>query len=876
MPSSLLSLYARGYGRYDELLLSSGAPRTHWAPLIAALNASTPEQMRARQGFVAERIRENGITYNVYADPQGTDRPWVLDPLPLILPADEWAGIERAIAQRAHLLDRVLADLYGPQSLIRSGDLPAALVYGHNGFLWPCQGVVPPSGHFLHVYSADIARSPDGGWWVIADRTQGPSGAGYALENRLIASKLFPDLFRDQHVHHLAAFFRHLQDSLCRWAPVDAGESPFVVLLTPGPYNETYFEQSYLARYLGFPLVEGQDLTVRGQTVYLKTLGGLKRVHAILRRLDDDYCDPLELRGESSLGVPGLVDAARAGRVLLANALGSGVLESAGLLAFLPALAERLLGEELAMPAVATWWCGEPPALEYVLEHLDELVIKPAYPSQRMEPVFGNTLSAAERAHWIERLRTRPYAYVGQETVRLSQAPVLPSASSPALDRRLLSRAIGLRVYAVATPEGWRVMPGGLTRVAGSGQIDILSMQRGGSSKDTWVLSDAPVSQFSLLKGELGSRDIVRSGPQLASRTAENLFWLGRYSERVENSARLLRIACDALSEEGEAGLAAGETTALLGGQTSAGRLSAAVATCELFGLLPIVTEPKAARTTTPLARRIVAGVHDDTHAGSLANTLRRTLWAASQSRERLSLDHWHALNRLAELRRPPGDESAAFQTLPATLDRILLACISMAGFAMDDMTRDAGWRFLVIGRRIERLQCRTLAVARFLDACDGRPRAIDSLLDLADSAETYRQRYLRTPDIVPTLDLVVFDPENPHSVVFQADMLLRYLEPLQKSLRVDEFWSGREENAVELDLPGLLRAKDELQKFSLAELERGRQVRTSTGRCAHCGGCTELSARLRLLHDATSALSNRLAAAFFTHVGAASRTVSS
>ena len=862
MPRTLLSLYARSAGRFDELLSQDGHVRTHWAALLDTLNTSSPEQIRAKQATVGDRIRENGITYNVYADPQGTDRPWALDALPLVLPADEWAQLEKAVTQRAHLLDRVLADLYGPQTLIRSGALPAALVYGHNGFLWPCQGIMPPSGHFLHLYAVDLARSPDGQWWVIADRTQAPSGAGYALENRLIVSKLFPDLFRDQRVQHLADFFRHLQDSLTRWAPVDPGESAFTVVLTPGPYNETYFEQSYLARYLGFPLVEGQDLTVRGNTVYLKTLTGLKRVHVILRRLDDDYADPLELRGESSLGVPGLVDAARAGRVLVANALGSGVLESAGLLAFLPALAKRMIGEELDMPAVATWWCGEATALDYVIEHLDELVIKPAYPSQRMEPVFGSALSAADKLSWIERLRARPHAYVGQELVALSQAPILPEVASTALDRRLLARAIGLRVYAVATPEGWRVLPGGLTRVSGSGQVNILSMQRGGSSKDTWVLSDEPVSQFSLLKHELGVSDIVRAGPQLASRTAENLFWLGRYGERVENSARLLRLASEALIEEGEA---ANGDSGRPGEDLR--RFRSALGNCELFGLLPL-------RQGLSTPQRLVAGVLDEKWPYSLLNVIRSTLWAATQARDRLSLDHWHALNRLGELLRsghgPAGGNAEPLTLLPSVLDRILLSCVSLAGFAMDDMVRDAGWRYLILGRRIERLQNRSLAVARFLDQCNGRPAGIDGLLELSDSSETYRQRYRRAPDIVPTIDLVVFDPDNPHSVAFQIDMLMRYLGPFQRELGV----SGEVMDADELGISAFREAADALSEFSLAELERGRLSQGSQI-CAHCGGCTELAARLRLIHTATGALSNRIGARFFTHVEATVRTLS-
>ncbi|AKU13144.1 hypothetical protein AzCIB_3251 [Azoarcus sp. CIB] len=867
MPHQLLSLYARQSGRYDEMLADAERLRPHWQPLLDALDASTPDQMRARQAFVTERIRENGTTYNVYADAQGTDRPWTLDPLPFILPADEWAQIDAAVAQRADLLDQVLADLYGPQNLIRSGALPAALVYGHNGFLWPCQGTRPPSGHFLHVYAADLARSPDGRWWVIADRAQGPSGAGYALENRLIVSRLFPELFRDQRVHHQADFFRHLQDSLARWAPVDRGETPFIVLLTPGPYNETYFEQSYLARYLGFPLVEGQDLTVRGDGVYLKTLAGLKRVHAILRRLDDDYADPLELRGESSLGVPGLVEAARAGRVLMANALGSGVLESAGLLAFLPKLAEHLLGEPLAMPAVASWWCGEAPALDYVIEHLAELVIKPAYPSQRLKPVFGRDLDARGRAHWAERLRHRPHAYVGQELVELSQAPVMPDSGSSTLDRRLVARAIGVRVYAVVTPEGWRVMPGGLTRVSGSGDVDILSMQRGGSSKDTWVLSDVPVSQFSLLKGELGAGDIVRAGPEIASRTAENLFWLGRYAERVENSARLLRFACDRLNEEGEVATGA----AVLGGAGDdllgePGVLATAVGYCELFGLLP----PAEDRS---VARRLVDGALDENGPASLANNLRRAVWAATQVRDRLSLDHWHSLNRLHDIlrrQRPDGSAPSDIVTLPSTLDRVLLACISLSGFAMDEMMRDSGWRFLILGRRIERLQCRSRIVAHFLEACGGQPAGVDALLELADCAEAYRQRYLRTPDILPTLDLVVFDADNPHSVVFQTDMLLRYLESLQREFAPSPAGD-------DYGIPAFRDAVAALNAFSLHELELGRPAGGGAilQRCTNCAGCIDLARLLRVVHDASSTLSNRIAERFFTHVRPAARVLS-
>ncbi|NQC83206.1 circularly permuted type 2 ATP-grasp protein, partial [Pseudomonas aeruginosa] len=390
----LLAHYPFTDTAYHELLDRQGGVRPHWQRLFRQLERSSPEQLRQRQALVERQIQENGVTYNVYADPKGTDRPWALDLLPNLLSAAEWQPIAAGVAQRARLLNALLADLYGDQRLLAEGLLPSELVFGHPNFLWPALGIRPPGGIFLHSYAVDLARDADGRWQVLADRTQAPSGAGYALENRQIVSRALPELYRDLRVQHLAGYFRTLQETLASQAAGD-GETPLVVLLTPGRFNETYFEHLYLARQLGFPLVEGHDLTVRDATLYLKTLGGLKRVHAVLRRLDDDFCDPLELRTDSALGIPGLLEAVRQGRVLVANALGSGVLESPGLLGFLPQACRRLLGEELALPSLDTRWCGEPQALEAILAALPDLVIKPAFPGQRCEPLFGHALDSA-------------------------------------------------------------------------------------------------------------------------------------------------------------------------------------------------------------------------------------------------------------------------------------------------------------------------------------------------------------------------------------------------------------------------------------------------------------------------------------------------
>ena len=754
MGNGLLAEYPPATGRYDEIFGTGHDPRRHWQPLLESIAGEPAERMRERLASVQRQVRENGVTYNVYADPQGADRPWALDLLPFVLPQDEWAGIEAAIAQRATLLNRILVDLYGEQRLLREGLLPQALVHGHAGFLRPLQGAQAPGDVMLHLYAADIARSPNGQWWVLEDRTQAPSGAGYALENRIVISRAFPELFADLKVEHLASFFATLRDSLAHWAPQNGGGpsgSPLTVLLTPGPHNETYFEHTYLARYLGLPLVEGSDLTVREGCVWLKTLSGLRRVHAILRRLDDDYCDPLELRADSALGIPGLSDAVRRGNVLVANALGSNLLQSSTLLGFLPRLCESLLGESLRMPSVATWWCGEPAALEDVIAKLDRLVIKAAFPQQRIDPMFGEDLDERGRKRVIAMLRSRPLDYVAQELVQFSHAPVWEG--EPA---RLQARAIGLRVYACASPNGYVVMPGGLTRVA-SNDARVISMQRGGSSKDTWVLSSGQVNTFSLLRREIGPQELVRTGTNLSSRVVENLYWFGRYCERCDGTARLLRVALVRLLDDT---LADGAD-----------------------GRVPIVALLRRAEILPPADRdpgelelvgALRAAMHDDTRPG-LASGLRELAAVASHLRERLSLDNWRTLNSMARGGRRA--RPAALSDALVELDGVIAVFTTLSGFALDGMTRDPGWRFLSIGRRIERLQ--TLAVT-LKQALEGPPHEdLTWLLRLTDSIITYRARYSTRPQWLPVLDLLVRDEANPRSIAFQVRGLRDYVRKL-------------------------------------------------------------------------------------------------
>jgi len=807
MSRELLAEYPQATDRFDELFEAPHTPRAHWKPLIEQLAAWPAERMRERLHSVHSQVRENGITYNVYADPQGADRPWELDVLPMILPQEEWSAVEAAIVQRATLLNKVLLDVYGEQHLLKEGLLPPALVYGHAGYLRPCRGVKHAGDVMLHFYAADIARSPDGHWWVIGDRTQAPSGAGYALENRIIISRAFPQLFRDLKVQHLAQFFATGRDSLAHWAPPDHG-APFTVLLTPGPHNETYFEHAYLARYLGLALVEGNDLTVRDGCVWLKTLSGLQRVHAILRRLDDDYCDPLELRSDSALGIPGLVEAVRRGNVLVANALGSNLLESSTLLGYLPNLSQKLLGEPLKMPSVATWWCGEPAALNEVIANVHRLVIKGAFPQQRVEPMFGEDLDERGKKRVVGMLRARPNDYVAQELVHLSRAPVWDRAHP-----RLLPRSIGLRVFACATPDGFVVMPGGLTRVASAADARVISMQRGGSSKDTWVLASGPVSSFSLLRRSIQEQDLVRSGTNLSSRGVENLFWFGRYCERSEASARLLRVALGRFGDN------------VPGDDDERAR----PVMLELLRRAGILPAGGPAPGDQDLSAALRAAITDDARPGLAAN-LRQLMRVASNLRERLSLDNWRALNRLTQSVTQRRGRKVAFSDVLTELDLAITGFTTLSGYALDGMTRDPGWRFLSVGRRLERLQWLCITLKQTVAG----PAEMDLtwLLRLTDSIITYRARYMARPEWLPVLDLLIRDEANPRSIAFQVHGLRDYAQRLADLFGDfgDERFHGALKGLLQLDpgsdfQPGNERLLARFDEWQAAAYRHGEQL---------------------------------------------------
>src|ERR1700694_2517116 len=528
--------WTRGYARLpgipDEYIAPDGGPRAVWTRFFDAFATLTPGEIEKRFGSADRHLREAGVTYR--APGETAERLWPLSHLPLLIDEADWQQLTAGIVQRAELLELVLSDLYGEGRLVAEGAIPAAAIAGSTEFLRSVCGVKPRGGRYLSLYAADVGRGPDGRWWVLGDRTQAPSGAGYALENRLVLSRAFATLYKSMNVERVAPFFEAFRDALR--ASADRDEPP-IGLPAPGSVSETYFEHATLARYLGFLLVEGDDLAVSGDRIHIRTVAGLKRLDVLLGRGDSNSLDPLELDASSQLGVPGLIDVLRKNGVVVANMPGSGVMEARALLGFLPSLSRRFFGEGLKMPHIATWWCGQKSAREEVLSRLNEVAIEGAYgrgvPGFGRGPVLASELSASERERLKTAIHDRGIDYVGQELVRLATTPVWDNG-------RITPRPFVLRVFAAATPGGWTMMPGGFCRIADQLDARAVSMGEGARAADVWGVSDKAISTATLLPSG-GNVRIRRIAGWVPSRAADNLFWLGRYLERAEATLRLVR-----------------------------------------------------------------------------------------------------------------------------------------------------------------------------------------------------------------------------------------------------------------------------------------------------------------------------------------------
>lgn len=836
--ATLLQSYAPLPGVFDELMTSDRQIRAHWQSFINDIHGMSATELESRLRLTARVLTENGRPHAISGPADGAERPWDLDFVPLLLSQDDWNTIAEGLIQRAQLLNEILVDLYGPQRLLHEGHIPAALVFANRHFLRPCHNMNVHDRVWLHFYAADLGRGPDGRWWILADRAQAPAGIGYALENRIAMSRGMPEFFRHRHVHRLASFFRSMHLGLL--ARTQQGD-PRIVLLTNRSNVDSYFDHAYLARYLGYTLAEGADLTVRNDRVYLKTVDGLKPVDLILRGIDSEYCDPLEMQADHrEIGIPGLAQAARTGSVTVANALGSGLVESKALMGFMPVLSRILLGEELRLPSTASWWCGEDSARQYALANLDDLAIEQAFERRPLlaegrsrGPVLGSALTQADRAAVRDRLMTRGHDYVAQELVSLSTTPEWAHGE-------LKPRPMSLRVFVAASEDGYLVMPGGLTRVSETLDPRAAVLRRGKESKDTLVLSDKPVASFSLLPTSQTAQVPRRRSKDIPSHSADNLFWLGRYAERGEGILRALKSVLRRMIEE-------------TGVEEHVRAITRIVATLiEKTEITPPSKEEQCKEPTKALERQIYALMYDLDKPYTLQDTLQHLDRTAALARDWLSVEAWRILRRFhIDATYPPlGDILDVGEALEKA-DNGILTLAAFSGMENENMTRDFGWQFLDMGRRLERALHLAKVMHRLL--VSGEPEQDGSLallLELADSRMTYQWRYLATPMLAPVIDLVLLDETNPRSVAFQIALLDQHVENLPRDIVPPD---RSAEQRIMLSL---------LTRIRLAEIQQLCHQDTSSRR-------GELATLLGEVETALPKLSEAITRSYFSHTEA-------
>ena len=750
-------------GAYDEFFERPLVPRAHQRLLHAHLTRRGAPELEQIQKAVRRRITQQEVTFNILGVPEGTNRPWLLDSVPLVVDRSEWLRVGEGLEQRARVLDLFLQDCFGAQHALRDGVVPAELVLGNPSFSRACHGFAPLGSRRLHLYAADLARSSHGVITLFSDRTAAPTGAGYALENRLVLGRALSDLFSEYGVERLANFFGKVRSCLEALAPPRATE-PRVVVLSAGAEDESSFEHAYLARYLGYELVEGRDLTVRERTVYLKTLSGLRRVDVVLRRVYDDWCDPLYLRPDSQQGVAALVTAARHGQVAIANPLGSSIAQAPALKGYLPALSRYFTGQDLMLEAVPSYWCGEQKSLDYVLEHFDELIVKPAFYDRRGDPHRPRAMDRAVRQGLIQRIRARPQDFVAEQWPELSVAPHWQNG-------RLESGAIALRAFLCRDGDGYALMPGGLARVNAAPDGIFLSLGSSGVSKDVWV-PDAPGQRDAPLPHMPDQRvELRRGGLDLPSRLLDDIYWLGRYVERCDLTARVIR-----------AGL---ERTGLEAGPDAPRGMAAIFSALREFGALQ--ADPlggKRADTVDPdaLEHVLIDALQSRSVAGSVLSSLDRIHQLTLSVRSRLSRDAWHVLRQLtsiSERRSIPANGPRAGVAIEL-IDRLLTTLSAVTGTTFDNMVRGHAWVFLDMGRRVER-GALTLTLLRALLPRGASRIHMEALLEIADSLLTYRARYLSALQAAPVVDLLLTDSSNPRSLAFQVDAISRHVAELPR-----------------------------------------------------------------------------------------------
>ena len=757
-PPSWFYQYASQAGRYDEYMDEQGNIRPHWSGIAEKLQAVSPDSWQRRKTQLDKLIHEYGVTYNLYREEGGEQNAWSMDMLPQCLPESEILKVESMLGQRAFLLNLILQDVYGRQTLLKGGRIDPYLLYANPHYLRPCHGLLNTRQRHIHIYAADLVRGSDGNWQVLSDRVESAGGLGYAMENRALMSRVFPAIMTESGVKSLQPFTHDFSQYIESLAPSYV-DNPNIALLSSGPHHETYFEQSYLSRNLGFHLVEGADLIVRNNHLYIKTVKGVKSVDVLLRRVNSSWCDPLELNNQSLLGIPGLVNTVRKGNLAVANSLGSGFAETTALPSMLPWFARNFLGENLDMPSVPTWWCGDPKNLKYVIDNLDTLSVKSTFRSSFSPSYKGDLLTKQQKSDLIARLKQNPQDYCAIDSFHRATIPI-------SKNRQLEPRPYVMRVMMIPSDNGWQIMPGGLVRYPEheNGEVSV-SMQRGAGSKDVWIIGDsAKKKETAEPKSEEVSQP-VKARPRsqheedLPSRSADNLFWLGRYLERAESLARLLKtISSMLISQAGSYSLKSAKP---------------------FIDELPVLPKRKFSLSADDkevsleeTEQRMLYALYDKASGESLSSNFINIERTASTVKERLSNDSWHKLLSVCSAAEEDHSDTASVydDDVVLSIDLTLGNLSGFVGNLMENMTRSLGWYYLQIGRRVER----ALSIARVLrstfvsEQLDAES-TLEHLLIWGDSSITYRRFYLNAlhPDSV--LDVLCFDETNPRSLAYQT-----------------------------------------------------------------------------------------------------------
>ncbi len=756
---SVLAQYRAPSNCFDEAATAEGDLRPGWSALYEHLGALTLPELERRLAQAQRQMDVDGVAFNPH-DTSGVTRPWRLDAIPLVLQQIEWAEVARGLEQRAKLADLLLLDLLGPQTLLQEKVLPPEALFAHPRYFPAYHSLVPRPKRHLQLYAADLARSPDGKWWVTADRTRCPFGLGYILENRLVSSRMLPVAFGKCHVQRLAPFFITLQQTLRELAH-RYRENPRIAIWSKGPKSRAYFEDAFLARYLGYALVEGDDLAVRDGKVMLKTLGGLLPVEVLLRRVEDHHCDSAELSPSENYGVAGLLEVLRSGQVSVGNSIGSAFAESPMLMAFMSNICRHFLSQDLLLPSLATWWCGRPDALKFVLANLEKLTIRRAYRSEDEPPYQPGLMSADDRAKLVDRIKATPAMFIGQEQINRSSAPVWE-------DGKLQAWSLAIRAFLIAKGEGYDTLPGALARVSPDPDVLLHNMTSGEKSQDVWIVSDRPVPAVSLLSVAGSQAELKRGGAELPSRAADNLFWLGRNLERAEQLSRLVRITLQQLTS----------------GETAESAVTGLAYACQQAKQLSVETDITV--SSNALAQTLTQRAMNASEIYSLRSVVRAAHASAMKVRDRVALDSLRVVSELREIFEVDTKiEEISATDLVGLLDRAITSLNAMSGLASESMTRTQGWRFLDLGRRIERAfqTARTIcSLIPLQEPGTDSTRALEYLLQISDSFMTYRSRYLANLQLAAVLDLLITDDTNPRSIVYQLQLIYQHVEQLPRS----------------------------------------------------------------------------------------------